>query len=40
MAGQTSEVRFRLVVRPPATAAGASSGTMDSINDSLKKIFR
>lgn len=40
MAGQTSEVRFRLAPRPPVTTSGASNNTMDSINDSLKKIFR
>jgi hypothetical protein len=39
MAGQTSEVRFRLAPRPVA-ATGASTSTLDSINDSLKKIFR
>jgi hypothetical protein len=38
MGGQTSEVRFRLVPRPVAT--GVSAGTLDSINDSLKKIFQ
>ena len=38
MAGQTSEVRFRLAPRPAAT--GVSAGTLDSINDSLKKIFQ
>jgi carboxypeptidase family protein len=38
MGGQTSEVRFRLVPRPPVT--GVSAGTLDSINDSLKKIFQ
>lgn len=37
--GQTSEIRFRLVPRPVATS-GASNSTMDSINESLKKIFR
>ena len=38
MGGQTSEVRFRLVPRAPVT--GVSAGTLDSINDSLKKIFQ
>lgn len=40
MAGQTSEVRFRLAPRPVAAIGGASNSTMDSIDDSLKKIFR
>jgi hypothetical protein len=40
MAGQTSEIRFRLMPRPVATTTGASASTLDSINDSLKKIFR
>ena len=39
MAGQTSEIRFRLMPRPTAATSGGNS-TMDSINDSLKKIFR
>ncbi len=38
MAGQTSEVRFRLAPRP--VASGVSAGTLNSINDSLKKIFQ
>jgi carboxypeptidase family protein len=37
IAGQTSEIRFRLVPRP---TAATSNSTMDSINDSLRKIFR
>ena len=40
MAGQTSEIRFRLNPRPIATTTGASASTLDSINDSLKKIFQ
>jgi hypothetical protein len=40
MAGQTSEVRFRLVPRPPATAAGSRNSTIESIDESLKKIYR
>jgi hypothetical protein len=40
MGGQTSEIRFRLMPRPVATTTGATATTLESINDSLKKIFQ